>query len=804
MRKPRYRIHLIVLGLYGLLALGLTWPLVTRLSTHVPGTANWAFDESTFLWNMWWVKYSLLNLGQSPLHTSYIFYPLGIDLVTYTVNFYNALVGLPLSLTLTLPLASNLMLLFSYVMSAFGAYLLARYVLRPHLRAIRPRPPRRGPETLALSLEGEGRGEGVWPADEVGAAFVAGAVYAFAASRMMYAALGHYNFVTVQAFPFFTLFLLKTLREPGYRNPILAGIFTGLNMMAEMTFGVMMFFLGGLILLFEGLQGGHVRIGPGAILRFIIVAMTAAILCAPWLTPVLGAYAQGGFELHGWGEGLKLSADLVGWFTPLALHPLFGVSNWPAHLRAVVEGKGPFQDVNTVFLGFGVLVLAMIGTVAAWRARRGRLDRQMRVWVWAVIGFALLTLGPLLQIQGRYLFSLDNLLREGGTSQDVSFPLPFTLLHYLPVIKANRVPNRFSIVLSLALAMLVAYGTWILLRRTLRAGHPARTVVATTLLLVVALFDQVSAPLPLTDARIPAPYRVIRDDPGDFAILQLPLGWRNSFGTRGAERTQLQYLQSYHHKRLLAGNTSRNPDFKFDYFTRIPLFRALTETEMYQKPDAETLTRAQEQAGELMALYDLRYLVVHEPIPLRFPEIDTTASTRDLAFQLMPVDPRPVAEGDGAAVFRIRQPAVPDPLRVDFGAWAAAPYRGEGWNDDEDVFAATANWVLGRRAEVFFPVRDVGTGRELSLQIAPFAYAGAPAQKLTLSLNGHELPKAMELHEGWQVVTARVAAVDLREGLNTLVLELDHAVAPAKVLPGNTDARPLSAAVDWLEVGTSQ
>ncbi len=215
----------------------------------MPGTANWAFDESTFLWNMWWVKYSLLNLGQSPLHTSYIFYPLGIDLVTYTVNFYNALVGLPLTLNLPLPLASNLMLLFSYVTSAFGGYLLARYVLRPARATTQGRP-----------YTASRRGDPMW-SPQVGAAFIAGAVYAFAASRMMYAALGHYNFVTVQAFPFFALFLLKTLREPGWRNPILAGIFAALNLMAEMTFGVMMLFLGGLIVLLEGLRAAR---APGA------------------------------------------------------------------------------------------------------------------------------------------------------------------------------------------------------------------------------------------------------------------------------------------------------------------------------------------------------------------------------------------------------------------------------------------------------------------------------------------------------------------------------------------------------------
>jgi hypothetical protein len=319
------------------------------------------------------------------------------------------------------------------------------------------------------------------------------------------------------------------------------------------------------------------------------------------------------------------------------------------------------------------------------------------------------------------------------------------------------------------------------------------------LLLVVVLFDQVSVPLPLTDARIPRPYATIAAEAGDFAVLQLPLGWRNSFGTWGAEQTQLQHYQSLHHKRMLAGNISRAPAFKFEYFTRIPLFRALTEAELYREVDAETLARARAQAGELMTLYDVRYLIVHEPIPLRYPYADTMPATRDLAFALLPLDPQPVTTGEGATAYRVLQPPIPDPLRVDFGAWSSAPYRDEGWADDEEVFAASANWVLGIQARCFFPVRGAGD-RYLRMQIAPFAYPGAPPQTLTLSLNGHPLETAFSLSEGWQVVEVKLPESASRQGLNTLTLRLGHAITPSAVLPGSTDDRPLAAAVDWMEI----
>jgi hypothetical protein len=217
--------------------------------------------------------------------------------------------------------------------------------------------------------------------------------------------------------------------------------------------------------------------------------------------------------------------------------------------------------------------------------------------------------------------------------------------------------------------------------------------------------------------------------------------------------------------------------------------------------DDETLARARAQAGELMTLYDVRYLIVHDPIPLRYPYVDTMSATRDLAFSLLPLDPNPVDSGEGATVYRVLQPQLTDPLRVDFGDWTSAPYRGEGWADDEEVFATSANWVLGTQARLFLPVRGAGD-RHLSMQIAPFAYPGASSQTLALSLNGQSIGIVFSLREGWQVIETTLPESALRQGLNTLTLRFDHAIAPSDVLHDVPDDRPLAAAVDWVQVGS--
>jgi hypothetical protein len=761
--KKQLRLHLIVLGAYTLLVLFLTWPLATHLTTHIPGEATWAFDESTFIWNMWWLKYSLLNLQQTPLVSTYTFFPLGINLTTYTFNLFNAAFGLPLQLAFSLPLANNLTLLFSYISSAYGMFLLSLYLLnRNPMNSTSTSPP------TSYSL---------LPTPYF-AAFAAGAVYAFSASRMMYVALGHYNFVTIQWFPFYTLFLLKTLRGGTFKTILLTSLFAALCLYAELTYSVFLIFI--TLLIFAGewfIEGRSKSALLKSLTSLALVALLTLIFTAPFVLPILPDFLDPAYAEPGWGEGLKLSADLAGLFTLTPLHPLAGV-DWIGELRAIIEGTSRFNDANTLFLGYGILALALLGFVV--RRKAGR------VWLWGTIIFTVLSLGPLLTINGQNRFDLDGI--------EVTFPMPFALLHYIPVINAHRVPNRFSIPLTLCMAVLVGFAINWLLRKSknekleTNARKISITLISTfsLLILFLLLFDQYSAPLPLTDARIPEVYTQIGNEPDDFTVMQLPLGWRNSYGTLGAERTQLQYYQAAHHRPMLGGNTSRNPAFKFNYYANIPLFAALTEAELYRQVDESTLEKARRQATELMILYNVKYLVIHNPIEHRKPYEDTYLTTRSLALDLIPHQPNPTYQSPGVEAFAVIQAPIPVPLTIDFGDWTSDPYRGEGWASNEEVFATTANWAADSHALIFFPVRGPGD-RHLSIQIAPFSYPGMPEQTLDLSLNGQALAltNSYSLREGWQTIDTVLPEAYLQNGLNRLMLHFAHTAQPREVLPAN-------------------
>jgi len=759
----------LVLGLFTLLALALTWPLVRTITTHVPGTDTWAYDEYTFIWSMWHFQHSLLNADSAIFFSQNIFYPLGMELILYSYNLLAAILALPLGLATNWAFAANITLLFSTILSGFGAYLLALWVLGAEIRG---RGRRDGDETPTSNNT-------QYSISNIHlAAILAGLIYAFASNRMIYLAMGHYNIQSWQFLPFFVLYLLRTMDRPTRHNIIMAGLFGALNLLVDMQFGVFMAFMGLCLLfskpisrlLFRRPSDGRPH-NAKRWLALVAIAAIAVALTLPYFWETVKSFFNADYLLAGWGDALKLSADLAGWFTPTALHPLWG-TDWVARLRAVQEGVAPFKDVNTVFLGFATLLLALIGAVVLWRKR-------MRGWIWATIVSALFTLGPLLQIYGQTLYDFDGL--------ESSVPMPFLLLHYIPFVKGNRTANRWSIVLMLALAMLAAWGIYTIVcwasRRMDgrkvgdRKGTPLPiSGLIAILLAAFILFEHAAVPLPLTDARIPQAVQALAGQPTG-AILQIPMGWRNSFGVLGTERTQAQYYMSAHEMPILSGNTSRNPPIKFDYFARLPFVQAITRQEFGEAPDTVTLAAAQAQSDDLINLWGVRYIMLLPPVPGRYPYADNWQASQQLALDLMPHSAEPIIDDGSIRIYAV-EPDEPLPLDLDFGSTITDAWRGDGWSADEpDVGNASGIWATKKRAHLLFRSEDESL-RTLTLRAQPFSWPDAPAQIFTVVLNDDQVG-GVTMADGWQEYTFELRP---EVGINHLWLEFDRAESPRTVL----------------------
>ncbi len=795
------REHLWALSLFSLLTVALSWPLPLHIFDFVPGVAQWAFDESTFLWNIWYFKTAAIDNLSSPLHSDLTYYPLGMDLILYTYNFFNALIAQPLHLAVGLVFSSNVTVLFSTALSGYGAFLLARYLLVRDWGLVI------GDQKNRLTLSP--------PHLVTLSSLLAGLLYAFASNRAIYATLGHYDMVTTQWVPFYAFTLLQALddrRSPAARrhSALLAGVFFAFNGLAEMITALFLAIFTLIVVLVKLTADRRPQTADGyshvsrltshvsrntqfairnTLLPLTLLGLTAFLLWSPALLPILRQFLTSDFSLKGWGEAIPLSTDLWGWFTPTVLHPVFG-GDLVAELRRVQlralegSGVGGFRDINTVFIGWASGALALLG-LFVYRSR-------VRLWAWTALTFGLFTLGPFLQINGQYRFNLDGV--------ETSFPLPYALLHYLPIIAANRAPNRNSVVLMLAVAVLAAYGGYWLLgigdrglgknRPTLQSpiANPRFRLLLTGLLCGAILFEHLALPLPLSDHRVPAVYAQIAADPAPVAVMHAPLGWRNSFGVFGAERTILQYYQSVHGKPMLGGNTSRAPDFKMGYFQRLPLFQAIRDVEFAGQVGEGLTAAAQAQAEELMYLYNVGYVLLMPPIPQRFPYADHWQATWDFYKATLPLESAPFWTGDGIEAYRVVQPAGSDSFQLQLGQPDTFAYRAEGWDEApvDSPYGLPGIWAVQPESCLLLPLRGVDATKEypLRVQVRPFDYPGSGAQRVTAVVNGVALDERALIND-WQSVEWRVPGTGLVDSVDRLCLEWGYNAAPRAVLGGN-------------------
>ncbi len=751
--NPRLPRDLLLLLVYFLLAIALTWPTILHLPTHLPGDGS---DDPAIAWNLWWVKYALLNARQTPFQTNFMFYPLGINLAFYTLTTLNALTALPLTLNLGLVTASNLHMLFTFVIGGYGTFLLTRYILTENPFADA------GPRSPVPGL--------IWAS-----AAIAGGFYAFASSKLFYIALGQFNIASSQWVPLAILYVLRTRRDPHrLKNPLMAGLFLSLQAWTELTYA-------SFLLVFMGLYGLW-QVGYGlwshrrslahtltrhSLLPHLRAAVVMGLTFALGLSPILAQMlpdlrAEGDFLVEGSGFAADFSADVLGFVIPTIHHPLLGNLITQTSIRNFSLGQH-------IYLGFTLLGLLLI---AVWTSHR---RVELRFWLVSAIFFALLCLGPLITVNGHV----------------TDLPGPFVLLQNLPFFKGNRYPSRYSVMLLLSLSIIAAFalvqlGRWVNRQRSIANGQWS----IFTLIALLFLFEHLSLPLPQSDMRVPAPYQLIAADPGDFAVLDVPFAWRNGFRITGAMTTQFmfgQFYQTVHQKRLLQGNTSRNPEFKFQYFTDAPVINSLLALETGQPLPPQRWSTDQAIAAEVLAFFNIKYIVVR---PYRYQKFDgqKTISVSEQGVLPYIEDVLPVEKIHDEIAIKIYRVIPKEEARpqsgylIDTSSPLAPLYFGEGWG-----LLTTGQPITAQRQQVRLLLSLTGAVQRVTLRLRlPEGYQDS-SQSVRLTLNGWQSPP-QTLGQKWQDLTFDLPAGVAYPGLNNLRLNFNAVMLG----PAQTESRTLS------------
>jgi hypothetical protein len=498
---------LLVLAAYTLLTLLMTWPTVTHLSGAIPGDG---FDGWQNYWNQWWIKEALLVHRTHFFFTDILYPPSGASLLFHTLNFFNGLWTLPLQLNFGLAVAYNGVVFFHFILAGFGVYLLALYTLT----------------RLGIGSPPQRR----W------AAFAAGVIFTFAPFHMAHL-LGHMQVFSLTWPPFYILWLLRTVDRWQIANRqsthgraglsvtdlFLTGLFLVFATMVDwyQTLYLLLFTL--LLLAWVAWRLWRDRqpwlralLKPA--LGLAVMGLAFAALFSPLIIPMAAEAAAADYMRPTFEENIILSADLLAFFLPSELHPLWGQALLPIYQTFTTT-----TSERLVFAGIIPLGLGIYGAV------KYRHRRWVQFWIIVTLCFFVLALGPYLHIAGQTVQVGDSPL-----------PLPYLLLYKIvPFIGISRSLSRYALIVMIGLGVLAAIG--------LGRFKPGRQALAIGLICL----EFAAIPYPLSAIDTPQFFHSIAQEAGDYTIAALPMNW---------DRPVPLLYQTVHGKRLLTAYTSRqNP-----------------------------------------------------------------------------------------------------------------------------------------------------------------------------------------------------------------------------------------------------
>lgn len=760
----QWRKQVVILIAYTMVALAMTFPLVLNLGSAIPGVEG---DAPSFVWAMGWFK-TALERGINPFRSDFVFYPLGGATQLLWATSLIAFVSIPFQSVFGLIATYNLFYLAVTVITAWGTYLLAEDVLRHSPFTIRhsqldatPLPPFQTLLLVKFIAEQRRLASRISPL----APFIAGLVFAFAPLRLGYG-LGFFNLFNTELVPFYVLFLLRAMREHSWRDAGLAGILLGLNAYLDFQIAAFLILFSGVYAIFDfflRLNRQDVKTPRNIfdVLRVLvslwfIIGFISLVVAAPILALVANDFAaEGGNYIRVFP--LKYSADrsydALAYVVPNAWSSLYSnVPKIPGVNTGVDANDGSARSPDRqAFTGYIVLVLAICAAITQWR--------RARFWILTMIIFALLSWGPALHFLRR----------------DLGVPMPYIILHEIPILNHIRIPMRYGIMVMFALAMLAAiaiHGLQLELRNTHQAHLPRTQLQVSRLTRYVLRFSFLFLPLfilaefanlpfPLQSFPIPRVYSIIAQQPGDMTVLEIP-----SFNWRYAASTEV--YQAIHGKRILRAYTNRiAPDVaEYAGFRGTPIVtRSLRILEGAEDgvltPDE--IAEDKRARDEVVRFYDLRYAVVHR-------QWLSAAQAKSIEAYLSDVlNARAIFdEGDTIAYEIPRAPANVDAVKIDLRESVGQMYAGRGWHfqyppanwDNSFNFV----WETGTKSEIYFRGAP-GADKTLTLH----AFTELP-EHVVVVLNGTPVG-AIDLVKEWRDYRVTLPGHSLQAGMNRIELQ---------------------------------
>lgn len=353
-RIRKYKVwyfHVIVLLLYLLLCIGLTWPLIKNFTTAITGVE----DANQLLWLLWHTKLALK--GQEPFFsTSLLYYPYGATLITIPLYPIVGLFALPFW-TLGAEAAYNGTLLISFVLTGYFMYLLAR--------------------SLGFDYF---------------VSFFAGTMLIVAPIHLI-SIIGHLTKAFIGFLPLALLVLLDAL---DIRRNKWWSVITAFVLLLVLLASAEQFVFAGIAVCFFVLYAFlsiDKKLYKDLFWRISLIIFTTLILISWFIPMVIEASTNETAPVNVSQQSYQHQPDLIQFFIPTSFHRALGPYFTEFHQRYEI-----YPSETAVYLFWTGIILSLIGLIKG--------DSQAKLWVTFTLFCILFALGPDLKIIGNHYFQL--------------------------------------------------------------------------------------------------------------------------------------------------------------------------------------------------------------------------------------------------------------------------------------------------------------------------------------------------------------------------------------------------------------
>jgi len=415
---------------FSLLTVVITWPLVKVMGDYVVGQIG---DNIYMIWLIAWFQKALFVDHVSPFFAPNFNFPDGWKLGYTEISSLTTMIGVPFSLVGGPTLGFNFSVLFSFVISGWGAYLFVHRLTQ-----------------------------------NIPASTIAGTIFAISPYRYAHYLAGHSDILGTQWLPFYFMFLLDVLqlKKWSWKPILLAALFFSLNGFTSqyytyMTAMVAAAFILGYILFVDRQAIKNIQFW----LRLVATHLLALPLIIASAYPYLQLAGEMAHYPRPMGYARTYSASITDFFLPPTTQFIWG--SW--------VGKHFDRSLwieATLYLGIFVLILAAI---ALFKRKKIEVGAGI-IWMlgFSALAAFILALGTDLHWLSQPVeLPVPEFLRQWINREQIPIPLPGYLLYkFLPYYNSMRAWMRYGIYVMLFVGALAGLGIdWLLRKAGRRWAH---------------------------------------------------------------------------------------------------------------------------------------------------------------------------------------------------------------------------------------------------------------------------------------------------------------------------------------------